>query len=130
MTGEGYRSLMEGTGVVTGAVGKFSGGAEFDASTAVSGGTIDLGADNGLKTGDKVTYSHGIGGTNISGLTDGKTYQLLDVPPNFSTAAPAFVYANPGPEFGLCFAKTARVKAFSTQRWTARHRRRKAGPSR
>ncbi len=44
--------------------------------------------------------------------TDGKTYQLLDVPPTFSTDAPAFVYANPGPEFGLCFAPTAMVKAF------------------
>ncbi len=44
--------------------------------------------------------------------TDGRTYQLTDVPPTFSTAAPAFVYANPGPEFGLCFAPTAQVKAF------------------
>ena len=44
--------------------------------------------------------------------TDGKTYQLLDVPPTFSTDAPAFVYANPGGEFGLCFGPTAMLKEF------------------
>lgn len=44
--------------------------------------------------------------------TNGRTYQLTDVPPSFSTAAPALVYATPGPEWGLCFAPTAQVKAF------------------
>jgi hypothetical protein len=44
--------------------------------------------------------------------TDGKTYQLTDVPPTFPADTPAMVYANPGGELGLCFAPTAKVKAF------------------
>jgi hypothetical protein len=44
--------------------------------------------------------------------TDGKTYQLLDVPPSFAAGTPAFVYANPGAEIGLCFAPTARMIGF------------------
>ena len=36
--------------------------------------TIDLGGDHGLKTGDKVTYSHGNGGGDIGGLHDGDDY--------------------------------------------------------
>jgi hypothetical protein len=44
--------------------------------------------------------------------TNGKTYQLLDVPPSFSTDTPLLVYATPGAEWGLCFAPTAHMKAF------------------
>jgi hypothetical protein len=36
--------------------------------------SIDLGADHGLKSGDRVVYSHGDGGTDVGGLQDGKAY--------------------------------------------------------
>ena len=36
--------------------------------------SIDLGADHGLKDGDRVVYHHGDGGSDIGGLEDGKAY--------------------------------------------------------
>ena len=49
----------------------------FDPTSKVSIGdnTIDAGA-SGLRTGDAVVYQHGGGGTDIGGLTDGKTYYV------------------------------------------------------
>ena len=47
----------------------------FNPQTVV-GSTIDLGADYGLATGDVVYYSNG-GGTDIGGLTSGKSYFVI-----------------------------------------------------
>lgn len=40
--------------------------------------TIDLGTTSGLTSGDAVTYTHGEGGTDVGGLTDGKSYFMYD----------------------------------------------------
>src|SRR5882762_9569535 len=52
--------------------------AAFDASTAVDAGaeTIQLAGNHNLHTGDKVTYHHGDGGTNVGDLTDGNPYYV------------------------------------------------------
>jgi len=49
----------------------------FNPSTAISGDWIDLGADNGLVTGDKITYRKGANSnTAVGGLTSNTTYQV------------------------------------------------------
>ena len=50
----------------------------FDPTTAVNvtDDTIDLGGAHGLSSGDKVTYQHGNGGTDVGGLTDGHSYYV------------------------------------------------------
>src|SRR6266850_2986000 len=55
--------------------------AQFDASTAIddSAETIQLAVNHNLHTGDKVTYHHGEGGSDI-GLTDGSQYYARVVP--------------------------------------------------
>src|SRR5882672_3108734 len=55
--------------------------AQFDASTAIDDGaeTIQLAVNHNLHTGDKVTYHHGEGGSDI-GLTDGSQYYARVVP--------------------------------------------------
>lgn len=41
--------------------------------------------------------------------TDGRTYQLVGTGPAFPVGHPVRVYANPGPDIGLCFAPVANV---------------------
>lgn len=41
--------------------------------------------------------------------TDGRTYELQGAGPAFTPGYPVTVYANPGPEWGLCFAPIAKV---------------------
>ncbi|MDD1750937.1 MAG: hypothetical protein LUO89_13810, partial [Methanothrix sp.] len=80
--GEAASQGEAGTSTTTDAMGKFSGGAEFAGnSTYVNTGsdTVLLGTDAALNTGDKVKYSHGAGGTDIGGLTDGKSYFVRDL---------------------------------------------------
>ncbi len=56
------------------------GATEFDPTTTVdiAAETINIGASGGLKTGDKVTYNHGDGGTDIKGLKNGTSYFVRD----------------------------------------------------
>jgi hypothetical protein len=53
---------------------KFDPTGNVDTSSGVE--TIDLGADHGFKTGDKVMYHKDPAGTLIGGLSDGKSYYL------------------------------------------------------
>src|SRR6266850_2616155 len=52
--------------------------AQFDGSTKIddTAETIQLAAGHNLHTGDKVTYHHGDGGTNVGDLTDGNPYYV------------------------------------------------------
>ncbi len=55
------------------------GHASFDPSACLTGGNIiDLGYKHGYKTGDTVVYLNG-GGASISGLENGKTYEVMVV---------------------------------------------------
>lgn len=45
----------------------------------VTANTIDLGTDSGLRTGDRVDYSKGEGGTVIGGLKDRTSYYVRDI---------------------------------------------------
>ena len=80
------------------------GQAEFDPTAAgivdTAGDTITLGTSTGLKTGAKVTYGHGDGGTDIGGLTDGTDYYVFDAGGGkfkfYDTAANANTHAAAG----------------------------------